>query len=165
MGSFPAAVSPPSKEGGTQECVAGASGLNSQLLCLRARANCPSRLSRFYREGLQDPQFSFPDHAASYGTGLESGFRTGKLLPLSCCQWLLVLRLASLYTYQPAMSSFMTTNTIVVGSHREEMTEMAQKLARGTRDLTHKFWALLHLRVGSGEFFGSPDVAALSPDS
>lgn len=43
---------------------------------------------------------------------------------------------------------------------------MSQKLARGTRDLTHKFWDLLHLRVGSGEFpSGFPHVAALSPDS
>lgn len=46
------------------------------------------------------------------------------------------------------------------------MTEMAQKPARGTRDLTHKFWVLLHLRVGNGELFsGLPNVAALSPDS
>lgn len=44
------------------------------------------------------------------------------------------------------------------------MTEMAQKLAKGTRDLTHKFWALVHLRVGNGEFFsGLPDVAAPQP--
>lgn len=29
---------------------------------------------------------------------------------------------------------------------------MSQEPVKGTRDLTHKFWALLHLRVGSGEF-------------
>lgn len=46
------------------------------------------------------------------------------------------------------------------------MPEMSQELVRGTRDLTHKFWALLHLRVGSSEFpSGLHDVAALSPDS
>lgn len=30
---------------------------------------------------------------------------------------------------------------------------MAQKPAKGTRDLTHTFWALVHLRVGNREFF------------
>lgn len=46
------------------------------------------------------------------------------------------------------------------------MPEMSQELVRDTRDLTHKFWALLHLRVGSGEFpSGLHDVAALGPDS
>lgn len=30
---------------------------------------------------------------------------------------------------------------------------MAQKLARGTRDLTLRLWALLHLRVGNEELF------------
>lgn len=49
---------------------------------------------------------------------------------------------------------------------KRRMPELSQEPVRDTRDLTHKFWALLHLRVGSSEFpSGLHDVAALSPDS
>lgn len=40
----------------------------------------------------------------------RSGFKTGKLLSLRCCQWLLVLGLASFHIYQPAVCSFIHDN-------------------------------------------------------
>lgn len=98
-----------------------ASGPNSQLLCLRARANCPSCLSRLCREGLQDPLILLPCPCSQIeGLALartrSPGFRENcvvtEMLPV-----LLILELASLYMYQPVGCSFMTSSTVMIRSH------------------------------------------------